>query len=347
MKKNLVGVSVLALGLLAGLHIPAMSAPATVDFTTYDGADRNELLLAAAQKEGELTVYHVYPVLTAVEAAFTKKYGIKIKNWRADSESVLNRVVSEAHGGRNDVDIVQNESAENQALHREKLLAPINSPYQKNLIAEAMPNHKEWTGITIDVYVAAYNTNHVKKEDLPKTYQDLLDPKWKGKLSVEANDYLWFSSLLSAMGEEKGRKLFSDIVATNGMSFRKGHTLLSTLVASGEATMGLSAYYLTVTPLKKKGAPIDYIALQPLIAQLGAIGVTRKAPHPAAAMLFYDFVLNEGEQIMSDEGYAVTSKKIKSPFAGVPMKMVDPDVALDNQAQWTKNYNEVLMVKSK
>jgi iron(III) transport system substrate-binding protein len=326
----------------AGYQSAAMSAP-PIDFTTYQGADRSELLLAAAQKEGEVTVYHVYPVLTAVEAAFTKKYGIKVKDWRADSESIVQRVITEARGGRFIADIMQNESAESQSLSREKLLAAVDSPSQKNLIPEAIPKHREWVGITLDVYVAAYNTDKLKKQDLPKTYQDLLDPKWKGKLSVEANDYMWFGALVESMGEAKGRKLFSDLVSTNGISFRKGHTLLTTLVASGETTMGLSNYYHTITPLKKKGAPVDFITLQPLIAQLGAIAVTKKAPHPAAAMLFYDFMLNEGEQIISDEGYAVTAKKIPSPFAGIPMKVVDPDAALDNQDKWTKTYNDVLL----
>ncbi|HEY4074559.1 MAG TPA: extracellular solute-binding protein [Herbaspirillum sp.] len=346
MNKLLIKISALIL-IAGGWHISAIGAPSGMDFATYHGADRNELLIAAAQKEGEVSVYQDYPVMTAVEAAFTKKYGIKVKSWRADSESILQRVITEARGGRNEVDVIQNNSPENQALHREKMLQMVNSPYQKELMPEAIPNHKEWVGFTLDVYLGAYNTDKVKKEDLPKSYEDLLDPKWKNKLSIEANDYGWFNALIAAMGEEKGRKLFTNIVKTNGMSFRKGHSLMAALVASGEAQMALSSYYCTIPPLKKKGAPIGMTTLQPLIGQMGTVALLKKAQHPAAAMLFYDFLITEGQQIIVDGGYVATTKKIVSPFDKVPMKIIDPDVALDSQDKWVKTYNDILLSNAK
>ena len=326
-----------------GWLIPARAAPAGMDFATYQGADRNELLIAAAKKEGEVSVYQVYPVILDVEAAFTKKYGIKVKSWRADSESVLQRTVTEQRGGRTDLDISQNNSPENTALHREKLLQAIDSPYQKELMPGAVPAHKEWAGVTMDVYVTAYNTDKVKKEELPKSYEDFLNPKWKNKLAIEANDYAWFNALIAAIGEDKARKLFTDIVKTNGLTFRKGHSLMAGMVSSGETWMALSAYYLTVPPLQKKGAPIAMTPIQPLIGQLGTVAVLKKAPHPAAAILFYDFMITEGQQIIADGGYVATTRKITSPFENVPMKVIDPDVALDNQQKWVKTYNEILL----
>ncbi len=322
---------------------PDKSPVAANAMALYQGADRHERLVAAAQKEGELSVYHVYPSLTIVMAAFSKKYGIKIKSWRAGSEAVLQRVVSEARGSRYDVDIVHNNAPENEALHREKLEQAVWSPYLSDLIPQASPAHKEWVGITIDVFTAAYNTRQIKKEDLPKTYHDLLDPKWKNRMVIEANDYGWFGSLIEAMGEQQGRKLFTDIVATNGMTFRKGHSLMGALVASGDTPLALSAYSWNAEQMKKKGAPIENHILQPLIAQFSTIAMLKKAPHPNAALLFYDYMLSEGQQQLASLDYVVTSRKFESPFSKVPMKFIDPDRALDMQDKWTKTFEDVLV----
>jgi iron(III) transport system substrate-binding protein len=121
------------------------------DMALYQGADRHARLVEAAKKEGDLTVYHVYPNLPIVMAAFTKKYGIKVKPWRAGSEAVLQRVVSEARAGRSVVDVMQNNSPESEAAHQEKLLQEVRSPFHQDLVAPAVPAHKEWVGITLDI----------------------------------------------------------------------------------------------------------------------------------------------------------------------------------------------------
>ncbi len=343
-------IKILALMLLA-VGQPALSmaaepskGPTTVgEIAMYQGAGRHDRLVAAAQKEGVLSVYHAYPNLTVVMAAFTKKYGIKVNGWRAGSEAVLQRIVTEARGSRFEVDIVQNNAPENEALHREKLVQEVWSPYLKDLMAQASPAHKEWVGITLDVWIAAYNTNKIKKEELPKTYQDLLDPKWKNRLGIEANDFAWFGSLLAAMGEQQGRKLFTDIVSTNGMSFRKGHSLLTTLVASGEVPLALTVYSWNPEQLKQKGAPVEGLHLQPLLAQFSTLAMLRKAPHPNAAALFYDYMLDEGQQLLANLNYVVTSKKIESPFSRVALRFVDPEEALDIQDKWMKTFEDVLI----
>ena len=186
------------------------ASPSVAELALYTGADRQARLIAGAKKEGTLTVYHVYPALTKVMAAFTQKYDIKTKAWRAGSEAVLQRVISEARGNKFEVDIVQNNAPENEAASREKLLQEVRSSFQQDLIAQAVPAHKEWTGITVDVWTAAYNTGKIKKEDLPKTYDDLLSPKWKGQLGIEGNNHAWFGALMAQMGEDKGLALFNN-----------------------------------------------------------------------------------------------------------------------------------------
>lgn len=346
MKNALIKVTVALALFQAGILLaaePAKASASVAEVALYQGADRHERLVAAAQKEGELSVYHAYPALTVVMAAFTKKYGIKVKPWRAGSEAVLQRVTTEARGGRFEVDIVQNNAPENEALYREKLVQEVWSPYLQDLTPKASPAHKSWVGITLDVWTAAYNTDKVKKEDLPKTYQDLLDPKWKNRLGVEANNHAWFGSLLTELGEPQSRKLFADIVAANGMSLRKGHSLLTTLVASGEVPFALTVYSWNPEQLKQKGAPIEGYLLQPVLAQLSTLAMLKKAPHPNAAALFYDYLLSEGQEQLAKLHYVVTSRKIESPFANVNLKYVEPGQALDMQEKWLKTFDDVLV----
>jgi iron(III) transport system substrate-binding protein len=335
-----------SLALCAVVQISAALA-ADSDIALYQGDDRHERLVQAAKKEGELSIYHVYPALPVVMAAFTKKYGIKARPWRAGSEAVLQRISTEARAGRHEVDIVQNNAPENEAAHREKLLQRVRSPYQSELIPQAVPAHGEWVGITLDVWTAAYNTDKVRKEELPRTYQDLLAPRWKDRLGIEAFNHGWFATLLGELGEKDGLKLFSDIVATNGISVRKGHSLLTSLVASGEVPFAITVYSWNPVQSKKKGAPIEGLALQPLIGQFSTIAMLKKSPHPNAAVLFYDFMLNEGQQLLADADFVPASKKLGVQFGKTPLKFVDPGQALDMQDRWVKMYEDVITKKAK
>ena len=205
-------------GLAQAQTVDASKPLSIQELANYQGSDRTARLIEGAKKEGSLVVYHVYPALTNIMNDFGKKYGVKIKSWRAGSEAVLQRVTSENRGNKFDVDIVQNNAPENEAAFREKLLQEVYSPYQADLLTQAIPSHKQWVGITIDIWTAAYNTEKIKKEDLPKTYKDLLDPKWKGQLGIEGNNHAWFGALMAKMGEEEGQKLFANIANTNGIS---------------------------------------------------------------------------------------------------------------------------------
>lgn len=348
MRRTLIKLIVPAL-LLAAFQLPAQAQDpkAVADLATYQGADRQERLVAAAKKEGELNVYHVYPQLTLLMDAFSKKYGIKVKAWRAGSEAVLQRVVTEARGNRFAVDLIQNNAPEQEAAFREKLLQEVKSPFQADLITQARPAHGAWAGITLDVWTASYNSQKIRKEELPKTYEDLQDPKWKGKLGIEAGNHAWFGTLVQELGEEKALKVFNNIVGTNGISTRKGHSLLTTMVASGEVPLALTVYNWNPEQLKAKGAPIEPLLLHPIVAQPSTIAIPKKAPNPAAAILFYDFMLSEGQKLLAQNSYVVTSKNQPNPFNGVPVKYIDPAAALDKQDKWLKMFDEVIVKKAK
>lgn len=336
------------LSVLTALGISSVASAAAdsnaAQVALYDRSDRQAYLLEGARKEGSVSVYHSMPAehMTEVAAAFTQKYGIKVKLWRSGSEAELHRIVTESRAGRFAVDLAENNSLDNEALHREKLLQPVNSPYVSDLIPQASPAHKEWVGTAIHIWVATYNTDKVKKDELPKTYQDLLHPRWKNRLGIEADNYAWFNTVTTAMGEPAGVLLFNNIVATNGMSTRKGHSLLTNLVASGEVPLALTSYSYMPEGLKKKGAPVDWIALAPTVALFQTVALLKTAPHPHAAMLFYDFLITEGQAVLAEKQWVSTSKNNDQAIAMLPLKFVDPAKTLDGSARMIKTYEDVV-----
>lgn len=349
---RLLALRTLLLGAVAGTLLTlggTALAQGSAAAATYKGADRQQRLVEGAKKEGELLVYTSAPVddVAVLTAAFEKKYGVKVKVWRAGSEKVLQRTVSEAQANRFDADIIETNGPEMESLHREKLLQAVASPYLGDMIAPAIQPHGEWVGTRLNIFALAYNTKLVKKEELPKTYQDLLDPKWKGRLAIEAEDTDWFAGVIGELGEAKGLKLFRDIVSTNGLSVRKGHTLLTNLVVSGEVPLALTVYNYKADQLKSKGAPIDWFIIPPAIARPNGVGVTRHAPHPNAAVLYFDFMLSDAQPLLLKRNFVPTSKSVETHLNKMPIKFVDPKVILDENDKWSKLYEEIITKQSK
>jgi iron(III) transport system substrate-binding protein len=338
---------------VVGLITPASSfaqskrGRSLAEIASLQGSDRLQILMEGAKREGELTIYFSNVGMVPVADAFAKKYGIKVKTWRSESSSILQRVTSEAASGRNEVDALTNNAPEMEALHREKLLQATISPYLKDLMPEAVQKHKEWVGTTVELFVQAYNTNKIKKEDLPKTFQDLLDPKWKGMMGIETSDYDWFAYVLQELGTEKGTKLFNDIVDVNGISLRKGHSLLGQIVSSGDVPLALNLYSWGPDELKKKGAPIDRFNIAQPIAMLTGMGIAKKAPHPHAAMLFYDFMLTDGAEIQSGQFKIPTNNRFDVNAKKIPMTFIDPGLFLDNYDKWRQNFDAIFSKRAK
>lgn len=343
-----VGMCAMLLSSLASSAV-AQTAEAAAKVAMYQGADRTQRLTEGAKREGVLTVYNSAPVddMAVVTAAFEAKYGVKVRVWRSSSENVLQRAVAEARGGRFDVDIVETNAPEMESLHREKLLQEVKSPYFADLIAPAVLPHREWIGTRLNIFVAAYNTRLLKKEDLPRTYEDLLNQKWKGKLGIEADDLDWFAGVVGALGETDGVKLFRNIVTTNGISIRKGHTLLTNLVVSGEIPLALTVYEYKAQQLKHRGAPIDWLAIPPAVARFQGVGLARHAPHPNAGVLFFDFMLTDAQQLLLKRDFVPTSRKVESPFSKIPVRLIDPKVVLDENAKWDRLYKETFTNQSR
>lgn len=317
--------------------VPAR-AQSVADIARYSGPDRTQHLIAGAKKEGLVTIYSsaVITDTNAIIQAFEKKYGVQVRLWRGSSDDILRRAVTEARGERYDADLAETAGDSMEGLQRERLLAEVSSPAFAQLMPGAVMPHRGWIADRLSVFTVAYNTTLIKPADVPKSYADLADPKWKGKLGVddEADDSSWFMSIAEAMGKDKALALFRRIVATNGMSVRRGHTLLSNLVVAGEVPLALNVYGYRVTALKKSGAPIDGVVLPPAFALPTGIGALAKAPHPNAALLLLDFYLTDGQRILAERGNVPTNRTVAAPPAGV--SLIDNGKFLDHEDEWTR-----------
>jgi ABC-type Fe3+ transport system substrate-binding protein len=312
----------------------------------YEGTDRHQRLLEGARREGFLSLYTSFPPedVATLNAAFERKYGVKVRAWRAASEKVLQRIVAEAQAGRDEVDLVDSNSVPLELLRRQGLLQAVRSPYHADLIPAAVPEHREWAWARLSVFVQAYNTRLVRQSDLPATYGDLLDPRWKGKLGIEASDEDWFAEVVRALGEEKGLKLFRELAAKNGLSVRRGHSLLAQMVASGEVPFALTVYNFTADQLKGQGAPLEWFMLSPAIAHGNGFAVIRRAPHPHAALLYYEFMIgDDGQRILADRKSVPTSRKIHTALDRTSLKIIDPVVLVDQGERWAKLYEEIIL----
>ena len=309
------------------------------------GEERIKALVEGAKKEGEVMVYHSTQTsdLKPLFDAFTARYGVKVREWRSSSENVVQRVIAETRAGKREVDFIENNSPEMEALRRENMLRRMESPHFADMRPGTLGAHRTYATSTIDVFVQAYNTDKVKRDELPKTFDDLADPRWKDRLGIEAEDHAWFGTLLNEIGRDKGTKIFRDAMARNNMSVRKGHTLLANLVNSGEVPLGLTCYNYKPMQLKQKGGPIDWFVLQPAIGQLHAVAVHRQTSRPHAAALLYDFFLGEGQALLAKESFVPSSRKVASPLGDMPIKYIDPAEALDKQDEWLRTYQDIFI----
>jgi len=336
------------IALLAGL-LPAAAlaqgAGRSDDLLRYQGADRQQRLAEKAKQEGTLTLYtSLAPTESQpLTQAFEKKYGIKVELWRALSDRVVQRVVNETRAKRYAADVVETNGPEMENLAREKVFVPFHTPYLADLPPASIPSHRLWLPDRMNFFVVAYNTTKVRKEELPSSYLGFADPKWKGRIGIEATDAEWMATLIKTWGEAKGMDFFRKLSAMKP-DVRKGHVLLAELVAAGEVPVGLTMYNSNIVSLKRKGAPIDFVPVQPVAARPQGIGAARQAPHPHAALLFIDFVLSpEGQRLFESMGRVPASTKVKSELNNFPFTLIEPATVLEEAPKWEKLWNDLFI----
>ena len=305
------------------------------------------VLGAAAAQEKTVVLYtSLAPTESGPLAqAFGKKTGIKVELWRALSENVVQRALTEARAKRYAVDVIETNGPEMEMLAREQLFAEVKSPYLGDLLAAAIPKHHQWVPDRLNFFVVAFNTTKVRREEIPANYRGFLDPKWKGRLGLEATDTEWMASLVKMWGERDGMAFFRSL-ADMHPDVRKGHVLLAELIAAGEIPVGLTVYNSNAESFKRRGAPIDWIPVQPVVARPQGIGVSRNAPHAEAARAFVDFVLSpEGQQLYESMGRVPVSTKVRTHMNRFDYTLVDPATVLDEQDKWTREWDKLFTQK--
>ena len=311
----------------------------------YQGSDREARLLAEAKRQREVVVYTSLNLKDSVPIteAFEKRTGIKVQLWRASSEKVVQRAVTEARAGRFTCDILETNGPEMEALYRERMLEEFRSPHFRDLPEAAFPRHRHYVADRFNFFTIGYNTSLVKPEEVPNAYADLVHPRWVGRVGLEGSDVDWFGAVVKSMGEQKGLAFFRKL-AEQRPQIRTGHTLMAELVASGEIPLAATLYNHNVERLTIKGAPIKWKAIEPTFGRPNAIGVSRRAPHPHAAMVFADFMLSrEGQTIIKDRNRVPASIAVDTHLNKFPFQMIDPVITLDENDRWEKLWSEMFL----
>jgi iron(III) transport system substrate-binding protein len=292
------------------------------------------LALAAPVALAQLTLYtsNAAPTIHALAADFEKRHGVHIDVWRASSVKVLQRLLAEKKAGRWEFDVVSISAPELEALYREGLLQELDSAAQRALLEGTLPAHRGWAPQFINVFVQAYNKNAISQNELPRRWADLADARWKGRLGVEANASEWYCTVLRTLGEEQGAELFRRIAASNGLSVRQGNSVLANMVVSGEVPLALAIYSHMIEGAKAQGAPVDWFALEPLVARVNGVGVSRRPPHPQAARLFYEYLLTDAQPLMVKLYYVSPRQDVPSSLRGAKLVFAEArvDARCDN-----------------
>src|SRR5438874_728429 len=335
----------LVLALLAAASSAQDRSAANGEIYLYQGADRAERLLARAKKEGTLVLYSTMTLedATPLLGAFEQKYGIKVKMWRAVNQKLVQRALAEARAGQLAADAFEGSGPGLEILHQEGLLEQFYSPAFADIPQEAFPRHRHYAPDNLLFTVMGYNTKLVKPDEVPASYQDLLAPKWRGKIGIESSNVAWFAAVAKAMGEEKGLAYFRSLAA-NGPQVRSGHTLITELVAAGEIPIALTVYNQAVDKLKEKGAPIEWKALQPAFGRADGIAIAKTAQHPHAALLFADFVLSpEGQRFIKQASRVPGNRRVDSSFDQKVFRIIDLAALLQEWDKWENRWQSLFL----
>jgi iron(III) transport system substrate-binding protein len=286
--------------------IAAAGRPTTVaDIALYQGADREQLLIEGAKKEGQVVFYNINTWLSTVAQEFEKKYPfVKVSVWRSDSKTVLKRVTEEYASGRYLADVIDVTFGGVAMLHKMGIFQEYYSPEMGAYTDEVKAKGK--TGVyylpDLELYIGlGFNTKLVPAAEAPKVYKDLLDPKWKGRMSFAGTSTgsQWIGNALNVMGREYLEKMGGQDVKVQNIS----GAAIAGLIVSGEVPLSPTIYESNILTAKEKGGPVDWRPLEPVVANVGSSGMTTKAPHPHAALLFLDYLHSkEGQRVMMKGG---------------------------------------------
>jgi iron(III) transport system substrate-binding protein len=320
-------------------------------FNQMRGAERTKALVAAAEAEGALSIYTSNTDIEDVVDGFEDKYPkIDVSVYRANSETALQRLLQEQKANFYGVDVFETNAGELGIANQNGLLADYSSELRDKVRKEGQRDG--WTASRFNVFVVGWNTKLVKPGEEPKSLEELADPKWKGKISMEVGDLDWFAAMYGyyqkqGKSDAEIRDLFGRLAANAKVV--KGHTVQGELLSAGQFAVAVSAYSHTIDKAADKGAPVVWRPasggvepVQPLVIRPNGVAMVQTAKHPAAAMLFVDFELTDSQKIF-EEAFRIGSVPTgKDPIAGLQTVQVPDADLLANPKKWDGLYAEVV-----
>ena len=306
---------------------------------------RKTLIEDGARKEGEL-IWYTSMGLTdfpKIVGAFEKSVPyVKVSTNRLAQSSLMPKIATEARAGRFTVDVVGSAPVEMWELRQSGYSAAYLSPELKAFPAGAYDPQGFWSSTEVTPLVLAFNTQLVPPQDVPRSYQDLLLPKWRGKMNFGSDEYSWYSVMLDGMGKAKGLE-FMRALARQQLHIPGGSSIMRLqLMLAGESAIAIAARGRRATEYKEKGAPLDYRLLDPYPGEPNGLALMRRAAHPHAAILFIDWMLSdEGQTVLAQQVPRLTLRKgVKQ----IPrhQELYKKDFVFVNPASIGPNLNELI-----
>ena len=275
-------------------------------------AEREKKLIEGAKTEGETVWYTNSGIDNASRyiQAFKKLYPFTNPQvWRAKTRQVTQRVISEAGAGRNLVDVIKPSTDLLPALLEKGLIGRYETPARAIYPAHAKSAY--FTNMNYAFRVFAFNPRKVARKDVPKSWQELLEPRWKGEILFDESSLEEVMALLAAWGREKTVNYFTRL-SQQRLLIRVGRDTTTQMMMAGEAPLAVTTYAYNNENLRATDAPVDWIAEDLIPALMYPLTLARNAPHPYSAALFYDFLLSEpGQQLIAKEGRVVAHPKVE------------------------------------
>lgn len=319
---------------------------------TWSQQGHTAKLLEGAKKEGRVVWYTAMSTSDSkpLTDEFQKLYPfIKVDLVRAGGQQIMNRALNETKAGKWSFDAVTASGV--NLLIRHKIIGPYLSPEAKAYDDQFKDPAGHWTAIYASYLVIGYNTSLVSKSDAPKDWADLLNPKWKGKITIDQEEYPWFATLQTAWGKEKTNKYMENL-AQQDIQWRTGHNLLAQLILAGESPLAI-VYAHSIESLKKQGAPVEWVkTLNPIPVLPITIGLSAKPPHPNASRLFIDFILSKKGQDMMRSFNRISARSDVEPLspemaqAKLKLKVV-PDDFETRFNDYVTDFRRILAVTGK
>src|ERR1051325_450351 len=276
--------------------------------------ERTKILVDGARKEGVAYYFGSSGASDIQELikGFNKNYPyIDVRYARLGGPSVVSKVTTEYRAGVFNVDLISVRGTLIPDLMSNKVIAKYRSPMTAFLRKGYFDTEGYLSGYYATGYTLVYNTNLVKPAEVPKSFDDLLHSRWKGRLVMDREEYDWLAAMIDLMGESRTTVFFKRLVTEQGLKFKRGHSLITQLVAAGEHDLLIDGYVHSAIQFKAKVAPINFVFMNPTaVKPPSSVAIAARAPHPYAAALLADYHLSkEAQEIMAHNQFYWTSRR--------------------------------------